>query len=287
MGDNGLNGFDRLMWVDDQIIAAHNFTKRLKFTLSGYKKKHNLERNKELKNKHLGQRCFIVGNGPSIKQQDLTLLANEWTFCVNHFYRHPQIEDIKPKYYTIIDPKLITGEWPVSMLDEIIEKCPQAKFFLSSQYQDIPQISAYSERADIYWLYSNQLVHEGFSCSTDLTSCLGGVTVVTLCLFAAIYMGFQDIYLLGIDCDGIFRDLVEQSSHFYEAKKENIGDNDPLLVVRHLRSTIQGLRGWGVIADKFKNSPHNITNLTRGGLLNVFPREEFENVVLNKKLSFK
>jgi hypothetical protein len=250
MGDNGLNGFDRLMWVDDQIIAAHNFTKRLKFTLSGYKKKHNLERNKELKNKHLGQRCFIVGNGPSIKQQDLTLLANEWTFCVNHFYRHPQIEDIKPKYYTIIDPKLITGEWPVSMLDEIIEKCPQAKFFLSSQYQDIPQISAYSE-------------------------------------FAAIYMGFQDIYLLGIDCDGIFRDLVEQSSHFYEAKKENIGDNDPLLVVRHLRSTIQGLRGWGVIADKFKNSPHNITNLTRGGLLNVFPREEFENVVLNKKLSFK
>jgi uncharacterized Rossmann fold enzyme len=282
MGSEGSNGFDTLMKIDDQIIGVYNFAQRLKFFLSGSQKKYNLARNKELKNKHLGQRCFIVGNGPSIQQQNLSLLKNEHTFFVNHFYRHPQVEEICPKYYTIIDPKLTTGEWPVSMLDEIIEKCPQVKLFLHAQYQEIPQIAAYSKKAEIYWVYTNQFLHQGFSCSTDLTNCLGGVTVVTICLFAAIYMGFKEIYLLGIDCDGIFRDLVDQSSHFYDAKKENIGDNDPLLVVRHLRATIQGLRGWGVIADKFQDSPHKIVNLTKGGLLNVFPRDDFEKVVLNK-----
>lgn len=282
MGSNDTSGFDTLMWIDDQIIGVHNWTKRLKFSLSNQSKRWNLERNIELKDKHKDQRCFIIGNGPSIKQQDLTLLKDEWTFSVNHFYRHPQISEISPKYHVIIDPKLITGEWSLSMLDEIIEKCPQAQFLLSAEYQNIPQMSDYAKRTKIYWIYSNQLVHEGFSCSTDLTNCMGGVTVVTTCLFAAIYMGFKQIYLLGVDCDGIFRDLVDQSSHFYEAQKENIGDNDPLLVIRHLRTTVQGLRGWGVIANKFSDSPHRIVNLTHGGLLNVFPREAYEKVVCEK-----
>ncbi len=283
MTNNTSNGFEKLMWLDDQIIGLHNFKIWAKFFFSGGAKKYGMQRNKELKNKHLGQRCFIVGNGPSIKQQDLTLLKDEYTFFVNHFYRHPQIEDINPKYYGIIDPKLMSGEWPITMLDEILEKCPEAKLFMSAHYQSMPEITAYADKADIYWVYPNQLVHSGFSCSTDLTSCLAGVTVTTICLFTAIYMGFEEIYLLGVDCDGIFRDLVDQSSHFYEAKKENIGDNDPDLVVRHLRASIQGLRGWGVIADKFKDSPHKIINLTKGGLLNVFPRQDYEQVVLEKK----
>lgn len=274
-----MNGYDALMQIDDQIIAAYNAAKWLKFLLKGHRSKYDLQRNKVLQGKHVGQRCFIVGNGPSIKQQDLTLLKNEFTFCVNHFYRHAQITEICPNYYAIIDPKLITGEWPLSMLDEITQQCPEAEFLLAANYQDIPAIKAFAQKAKVYWIYPNQLVHQGFSCSTDLTGCLGGVTVVTLCLFAAIYMGFKDIYLLGVDCDGIFRDLVDQSSHFYEAKKENIGDNDPQLVVRHLRASIQGLRGWQVIAGKFNNSPHRIVNLTQGGLLNVFPREDYESVL--------
>ena len=31
-----------------------------------------LRRNREISNKHRGQRCFVIGTGPSIKEQDLT-----------------------------------------------------------------------------------------------------------------------------------------------------------------------------------------------------------------------
>lgn len=282
MGDKATSGFDTLMRIDDQIISAYNLAQRLRFNLLRYRKKFNLARNQELCNRHAGQRCFIVGNGPSIKEQDLALLKNESTFFVNHFYKHPQILEISPKYYAIIDPKLITGEWPLSMLSEIITNCPQATLLLNSSYLNIPEIVAYADRANTYWIHSNQFLHEGFACPADLTRGIGLSNVVISCLFSAIYMGFKDIYLLGVDCDGIFRDLVNQSSHFYHAEKENIGDNDPALVVTSLRSSIQGLRGWAAIANKFEKSPHRIVNLTKGGLLNVFPRRDFSAVVHEK-----
>lgn len=278
-----MSNYDRLMWLDDQIIGVYNFIQRLEFVFLGYRNKYGLAENVKLKDKHAGQRCFIIGNGPSIQKQNLTLLKDEWTFCVNHFYRHPQIEQISPSYYAIVDPKLTTGEWPLSMLDEIKEKCPEARLFLSAGYQDTsPEIVSRVQSFEHYWIYPNQILHEGFSCPTDITNSFGASNVTTACLFVALYMGFKDIYLLGIDCDGIFRDLVDQSSHFYKAEKENIGENDPQLVIRYLRSAIQGMRGWGVIAKKFKDSPYRIVNLTEGGLLNVFPRDNLEKVVSNK-----
>ncbi len=40
----------------------------------------------ELKDIHRGQRCFIIGNGPSLKQTDLSLLKDEFTFGMNRIY---------------------------------------------------------------------------------------------------------------------------------------------------------------------------------------------------------
>src|ERR1044072_5448632 len=39
-----------------------------------------LKRNEVFRNRHKGQRCFVLGNGPSLRNQDLTPLANEITF---------------------------------------------------------------------------------------------------------------------------------------------------------------------------------------------------------------
>ena len=44
-----------------------------------------LAKNQELKNLHAGERCFVLGNGPSLRQVDLSLLSNEFIFTVNNF----------------------------------------------------------------------------------------------------------------------------------------------------------------------------------------------------------
>jgi hypothetical protein len=40
----------------------------------------------DLKDVHKGRRAFIIGNGPSLKQMDLSRLQNEITFGLNRIY---------------------------------------------------------------------------------------------------------------------------------------------------------------------------------------------------------
>ncbi len=53
------------------------------YSVLNSKNKKLLNKNKKFKNIHKGNRCFILGNGLSLKQQDLTLLKNEYVFTVN------------------------------------------------------------------------------------------------------------------------------------------------------------------------------------------------------------
>src|SRR5512136_2754506 len=46
----------------------------------------SIRRLAEFKDRHRGQRCFVIGNGPSLKQTDLTKLRNEVTYGMNRIY---------------------------------------------------------------------------------------------------------------------------------------------------------------------------------------------------------
>ena len=52
-------------------------------TARGHASRDRLE---ELKDTQLGKRCFIIGNGPSLRQTDLTKLRGEATFGLNRIY---------------------------------------------------------------------------------------------------------------------------------------------------------------------------------------------------------
>ncbi len=48
-----------------------------------------LDSNKRLKkyqNLYNGKRCFVIGNGPSLKNTDLSLLKDEYAFGMNRIY---------------------------------------------------------------------------------------------------------------------------------------------------------------------------------------------------------
>lgn len=51
----------------------------------------NRARLEQYRNKHAGERCFILGNGPSLKKTDLSLLKREISFgligfiCSTHY----------------------------------------------------------------------------------------------------------------------------------------------------------------------------------------------------------
>src|SRR5690349_18838408 len=77
----------RIAWTTDE------WSKNLAIGLQGNRLRREfgslLKRNEVFRNLHKGRRCFIIGNGPSIKDQDLSPLANEITLVTNSFHVHP------------------------------------------------------------------------------------------------------------------------------------------------------------------------------------------------------
>lgn len=61
----------------------------------------------ELKDAHKGKRCFIIGNGPSLRADDLDKLENEYTFGANRIFNIYEQTNWRPSYYIAVDPDFI------------------------------------------------------------------------------------------------------------------------------------------------------------------------------------
>ena len=65
-------------------------------------------RNKKLNNVHKGKRCFILGNGPSLKHYDLSKLSEEYVFTVNNMMTTENFKIVKPNFHLFFDPKFFS-----------------------------------------------------------------------------------------------------------------------------------------------------------------------------------
>src|SRR4051794_33939841 len=58
-----------------------------------------LAKNIEIKDKEFQKRCFILGTGPSINNQNVNYIKDEVTICLNMSYLHKDYLAIKPNYH--------------------------------------------------------------------------------------------------------------------------------------------------------------------------------------------
>jgi len=146
----------------------------------------NRERLKYFKNIHNGKRCFIIANGPSLKQVDFKLLRDEITFGMNRIYLMEKVNNFKPTYLACIDKK--------SQLLQFTE-----------DYNNINGICFYEWNSRCLFNKKNNFIFiKGkFSpqFSTDpIKDRLGnGKSVTYSCIQLALYMGFKEVYLVGKD----------------------------------------------------------------------------------------
>src|SRR5258705_8817696 len=62
---------------------------------------------KQFKNRHHDERCFIIGNGPSLTAGDLERLRSETTFASNKIYLAFDQTAWRPSYYVVEDDHMI------------------------------------------------------------------------------------------------------------------------------------------------------------------------------------
>ena len=94
-----------------------------------------------------------------------------------------------------------------------------------------------------------------------------GPSVVFCLIQIAIYMGFKQIYLLGIDCNYKATQTHSSLTKYEYARKISLNAGE--LMIKAYESIVDDLNEYGV----------NVFNCTRGGMLEVFPRIELEDAV--------
>ena len=244
-----------------------------------------LKRNEQFRGRHRGRRCFVIGNGPSLKSQDLTPLADEITFVTNYFHLHPIVgESWQPTYYCLTDPALFDGREPLSSFREIVSRITSASFFVSHHAFEFLEKTSALPPERTYYIASCEGISGSESLRPDLTKATPGVqTVVQLAIMAAIYMGCTSIYLLGLDHDW----LAHGGSHlnFYsdEEPENQPAGNLPGWSYHSMLDAV--LTMWKVyeLQERMAESAGiKIINATRGGFLDVFERASYEKIIANK-----
>ncbi|PGM59101.1 6-hydroxymethylpterin diphosphokinase MptE-like protein [Bacillus sp. AFS053548] len=237
-----------------------NFKKFLRVTRID--RKSRFEKLKSIKNKHLGERCFIVATGPSLKVEDLEKLRNEITFSMNSICLAFNETDWRPTYYGIQDIRNY-----FKFKDDIKELDSECKFIGES----ILKRDTVSEEFYVYpmnmlnhnWMhkkYNTKFSDDAFAVVYD------GYTITYSLIQIAVYMGFKEIYLLGADSN-YSSDL---NHHF---KNYNYYDSNYSVAGLKMIDAYKVAREY---ADK-KNI--KIFNATRGGMLEIFERVNLDNVL--------
>ena len=169
-----------------------------------------IKSNVRFRDTHLGERCFILGNGPSLKDVDFNLISNEFVFTVNNFslvdnYKVANTnvhiwsdlsffelrEDQKYKHDELmLNYRNISEENPICFFPV------QAYDFINkNQLNDLLNVNYYNSFSSFSSSDRTQF---------DLSKTLSGYsTVVQYAISIAIYMGFKEIYLLGCDSTNV------------------------------------------------------------------------------------
>lgn len=239
--------------------------------------KNNNEELKKLKDSYKGKRCFIIGNGPSLTIEDLNMLKNEITFASNRIFTIYDKTDWRPTFYANQDQVVLEN-----MMEELKDTVSQSKLcFLSAHNYGIcnEQVKGFD---NVLWIAKRFLPphNNQYGFSADISKqVIEGLTITYTCMQVAAYMGFSEIYLLGIDHnypieiddDGnIVKNDDSVKAYFGEAMVSMSDINLPK-VVEMTRAYIS--------AEKFsRKNNFRIYNATRGGKLEAFERVNFDEL---------
>ena len=252
------------------------------FILSRYRRKFTRNESlfdnwSSLKNIYNGERVFLIGNGPSLNKTPLFFLKNEKTIVFNRFNLMFERLGWKPTFYTTVDERVAENNF-----EEInqINKETLYSFFPDIHPSGTDFRKFIKNKDNIYWL---KLQGRGYS--TDLPHCGLNGTVANVGLQLLIYMGFKEIYLLGVDMNYLNqKSVVKEDKRDWTATKDHDPNHfDPRYFgkgKKYHKPRIDDLVLPGYIkAKEFSDSQNvKIFNATYGGELEVFPRADFETL---------
>ncbi|MFC6548212.1 hypothetical protein [Cohnella cellulosilytica] len=250
-----------------------------------------LQRNKQLMENKKAKRCFIIGTGPSLLQQNLQLLADEDTIIVNTSYRDDSLISLNPKYWVVADPGfwLQKAQYLDRLLETMRDRLPITKLFIhNDSYGYMTDNDPAADRV-YYYLLEHIVNYEPTILNFEKALPEFAQNVISVALMLAISLRYEEIILIGCDHSwwGYSIQDIENgvwSAHSYEENEKEIntykngwrehGYEKLQRIINTQKSEYEALR---LIAEQ---SSLRIRNATAGGHLDSFERVTYEDLFI-------
>jgi hypothetical protein len=217
----------------------------------------------QYKNQHQGERCIIIGNGPSLKNTDVSKIKNEYTFGMNRIYLAFPEWGFETSYF-------------VSINDLVIEQCAD-----DIRQLPMPKFLSWHSHKYIQPTEDTAFLHTTYYDPKFARDVRGrvweGATVTYVAMQLAYFMGFEQVILIGVD-------------HSFKVKGEpnttvvSQGDDESHFDARYFG---KGFR-WQLpdldtselaymrARRAYEQDGRQILDATIGGQLTVFPKVDYK-----------
>ena len=228
----------------------------------------NSNRIRALKDIHKNERCFIIGTGPSLNETPLSLIKDEILFGVNTLYNGFEKWDIYPQYYAFGDPltfdthykNILTLDTTLFIGDGGLDKFLKHSECYSQLCKNPPLLIP-----NLGWMWDDE---NNFSEDLTIGAFNGDTILVDICLQVSFYMGFSEVYLLGMDLD------YSREHHF-----DGTIENPQIAFPSHSGNFSFILKSLETCKQIYESNDRKIFNSTVGGKLEMFPRMLLEKVM--------
>lgn len=248
-------------------ILKHSFEAALEWPETRFHpwRRESLKKLVALKGTHKGERCIIIGNGPSLKNTDLSKLKGSFTIGMNRFY--------------MAFPDLgFSTSCLLTVNDLVIEQCAQDLRTLT-----IPTFVSWRGRKwiepspNLHYLHTSyNLPHFNGNAAGRLWE---GATVTFVAMQLAYFLGFKQVVLIGVDHsfstkgtpNTTITSAGDDPNHFH-----------PGYFGKGFRWQLPDLEtseiAYTMAKEAYRHDGREILDATVGGKLTVFPKIAYESL---------
>ncbi len=217
------------------------------------------------KDKHKGQRCFLIGNGPSLKQTDLSHLKNEFTLGQNRIYLAFPEMGFSTSYF-------------LSVNDLVIEQSAAEIQALS-----MPRFVGWRARR---WLKPQEnlffihTTYTGEKFARDARERIWeGGTVTYTSLQVAFFLGFSEVILVGVDHNYV---TAGKPNATVVSQGDDPNHFHPGYFGKGFRWQLPDLVQWEeayrLARRTYEADGRRVLDATIGGKLTVFPKVDYNSL---------
>lgn len=248
-----------------------DFIRSLKLVLTNPMYKILIKHNKKWEGKYNGEKVFIIANGPSLNSIDKKHFFGKKVIVMNNFEKAEWKDQVEIIAHCIGEPFSSHG-WMKEDLESSIHGTNSSSYWLHFSSKD--KLNEMGKTHLVHYVFA--AVEPGIYIKKSIKlheKTLGYQTTAQLAIQVAIYMGFQEIALVGFDHDWLAS--PNYSKHFYSLRKDK---TDKLGSMKYL-DIINFMQRMWIIYYKMKeiaiNNSINIYNYSVPTFLDVFEQKKF------------